>query len=157
MTRTLIFFFLQLNFLYALEVTCNFEEVYGNGEVQNGIFLLKDKKLRYEYFNKDLFTIIAKNNNFFLVHQNNKNNVHKIDHNTEVLELLINISKEYPNIQDIYNTNDIKIKIEKSSIKFIRRISINSEKTNVSINIMNCIYDSINEKYFKHYDFEIYR
>ena len=56
---------LQVNLSFALEVSCNFEEVYGSGDTQQGILLLKDQKLRYQYFDKDLFTIIARDENFF--------------------------------------------------------------------------------------------
>ena len=80
MKKLLIIFLLQINFLHGLEIKCNFEEVYGNGEVQQGIFFLKNQKLRYEYLNKNLFTIIAKNENFFLVNQAHKNNVSKISY-----------------------------------------------------------------------------
>ena len=42
MNKFLIIFLLQVNFLYAIEVKCNFEEVYGNGEVHQGLFFLKN-------------------------------------------------------------------------------------------------------------------
>ena len=38
MNKLLIIFLLQVNVLYAIEVKCNFEEVYGNGEVHQGLF-----------------------------------------------------------------------------------------------------------------------
>ena len=40
---------------------CNFEEVYKNGQIQQGFFLLKDKELRYEYTNHDLYKIFFLN------------------------------------------------------------------------------------------------
>tara|TARA_A200000113_G_scaffold196827_1_gene188070 strand:+ start:435 stop:896 length:462 start_codon:yes stop_codon:yes gene_type:complete len=148
---------LQANLSFALEVSCNFEEVYGSGDTQQGILLLKDQKLRYEYFDKDLFTIIARDENFFLIHRAHKNNVQKITENTKPLEIFIDISSEYPNIDQNYKIDDMKIKIEKSANKFIKRISVNSDSVNVSINLMNCNFDNIDRKYFRIFNFEEYK
>jgi len=148
---------LQANLSFALEVSCNFEEVYGSGDTQQGILLLKDQKLRYEYFDKDLFTIIARDKNFFLIHRAHKNNVQKITENTKPLEIFIDISSEYPNIDKNYKIDDMKIKIEKSTNKFIKRISVNSDSVNVSINLMNCNFDNIDRKYFRIFNFEEYK
>ncbi len=148
---------LQVNLSFALEVSCNFEEVYGSGDTQQGILLLKDQKLRYQYFDKDLFTIIARDENFFLIHHTHKNNVQKITENTKLLETFIEISSEYPNIDKNYKVDDMTIKIEKSANKFIKRISVNSDSVNVSINLMNCKFDNIDRKYFKIFNFEEYK
>ena len=149
----IIFLFLS-NLSFAVEVSCNFEEVYGNGDTQQGLLLLKNQNLRYEYYNKELFTIIARDGNFFLIHRAHKNNVQKITENTKLLKMLIEISLEYPNIQKNYNIEDMKILIEKSADKFIKRISINSDTVNVSINLMECNFDNIERKYFKIFNFE---
>ena len=37
----------------------------------------------------------------------------------------------------------MSIKIEKSKSQFIKRVSINSEELNLSINIMNCNFNEI--------------
>ena len=157
MRKFLLIMLLQANLSFALEVSCNFEEVYGNGDTQQGILLLKDQKLRYEYFDKDLFTIIAREENFFLIHRAHKNNVQKITENTKPLEIFIDISSEYPNIDQNYKIDDMKIKIEKSANKFIKRISVNSDSVNVSINLMNCNFDNIDRKYFRIFNFEEYK
>ena len=154
MKKFLIIFFLQINILYGLEVTCNFEEVYGNGDVQQGLFLLKNQKLRYEYFDKNLFTIIAKNGNFFLINQAHQNNVSKINKNTEILEMFMDIASEYPNLKNKYYYNNTTVIVEKSNNSFIKRVSINAENVNVSINLMDCEYDIIHNKYFNHFNFE---
>ena len=150
---TIIFLFLS-NLSFAVEVSCNFEEVYGNGDTQQGILLLKNQNLRYEYYDKELFTIIARDENFFLIHRAHKNNVQKITENTILLETFIDISSEYPNIKKNYIIDDIKIMIEKSVNKFIKRISVNSDSVNVSINLMNCNFNNIDRKYFKVFNFE---
>ena len=88
--KILIFILFPLNFLSALEVTCNFEEVYKNSEVQQGVFLIKDKMLRYQYYDQDLFTIISKNNSHFLINNRTKV-VQNIKEKTESLNQLITI------------------------------------------------------------------
>ena len=149
----IIFLFLT-NLSFAVEVSCNFEEVYGNGDTQQGILLLKNQNLRYEYYDKELYTIIARDENFFLIHRAHKNNVQKITENTILLETFIDISSEYPNIKKNYIIEDIKIMIEKSADKFIKRISVNSDSVNVSINLVDCNFNNIDRKYFKVFNFE---
>ena len=89
-----------------------------------------------------------------MIHHAHKNNVQKITENTKLLKTLIEISLEYPNIQKNYKIEDMKILIEKSADKFIKRISINSDTVNVSINLMECNFDNIERKYFKVFNFE---
>ena len=153
MKKLLIIFFLQINFLHGFEVKYNFEEVYGNGEVQQGFFFFKNQKLRYEYSNKNLFTIIAKNEKFFLINQAHKNNVSKLNNNTEILEMFMNIAREYPNLKNKYIYNNTNVIVEKSSKGFIKRVSINAEHVNVSINLINCVFEDIHDKYFNHFNF----
>ena len=154
MKKIFFFFFLQVNTAIGVEVLCNFEEVYSNGDIQQGMFLLKDEKLRYEYHDKDLFTIIAKNGKFFLINQSYKNNVSRLNENTEILEMFVNIASEYPNLKNRYNYENSNIIIEKSSNSFIKRVSINSENINVSINLIDCKFETIHDKYFNHFNFE---
>ena len=150
----LIIFLFLTNLSFAVEVSCIFEEVYGNGDTQQGRILLKNQNLRYEYYDKELFTIIARDGNFFLIHRAHKNNVQKITENTKPLETFIDISSEYPNIKKNYIIEDMKIMIEKSADKFIKRISVNSDSVNVSINLMDCDFNSVDRKYFKVFNFE---
>ncbi len=156
MKKLILFILFPLNFSFALEVKCNFEEVYQNSDVQQGIFLIKDKMLRYQYFDEDLFTIISKDNNFYLINNNSKT-VHKINEKTEYIETLIKIISDFPNIKEAYHSTEMNIKIEKSKNKFIKRISINSEELNLSINIMNCKYKEIKKIYFRHFNFEEFK
>ncbi len=136
-------------------MTCNFEEVYQNSEVQQGVFLIKDKMLRYQYYDQDLFTIIIKDNNYFLVN-NRTNIVQNLKEKSETLDQLIEIVSDFPNINSIYNSDNMIIKIEKSSSMFIKRVSVKSEELNLSINIMNCNFDKIDKKYFRHFNFQKY-
>ena len=152
MKKILLLILFPFNLLYAIEVTCNFEEVYQNSEVQQGIFLIKNKMLRYQYYKHDLFTILAKNNKF-LIANNHSKVVQKLNNKTESLEALLEIISDYPNINNSYEYNEMFIKIEKSKKKFLKRVSIQSDKLNLSINIMNCKFNKIDKKYFRHFDF----
>lgn len=156
MKKFLLFILFPLNYLYAVEVKCQFEEVYQNSDVQQGVFLIKDKMLRYEYYDQDLFTIITKNNNFFLVNNRSKI-VQNIKENTESLNQLVEIISDFPNIKNVYNNEKLNVKIEKSANKFIKRVSIKSEDLNLSINILDCKFIEINKKYFRHFNFEEYK
>ena len=49
------------NSIYALEFSCLFEEVYQDGQVQQGTFIIKNKT-RYQYEDKNLYTIIYTQN-----------------------------------------------------------------------------------------------
>tara|TARA_B100001057_G_scaffold332131_1_gene332457 strand:- start:1924 stop:2397 length:474 start_codon:yes stop_codon:yes gene_type:complete len=154
--KKLIFIIIfPLNYLCAFEVTCNFEEVYQNGDVQQGVFLLKDKMLRYQYYDQDLFTIITKRDNYFLI-KNNTKTVQKIEKNTEILEVLMEIISDFPDVEDVYRHNDSIIKIENSSDEFIKRVSVKSQEVNLSINVLNCKFNKIEKKYFRHFNFEEY-
>ena len=155
MKKLIFIIIFPLNYLCAFEVTCNFEEVYQNGDVQQGVFLLKDKMLRYQYYDQDLFTIITKRDNYFLI-KNNTKTVQKIDRNTEILKVLMEIISDFPDVEDIYEYNDSIIKIENSSDEFIKRVSVKSQEVNLSINVLNCKFNKIEKKYFRHFNFEEY-
>ena len=99
MIKFLIFLpLLLVSNLYSLELKCAFEEVYSDGSVQNGFFLIKDKKLRYEYNSDDLFTIFHNDDRFFLVKNNNKEIISNINDNTEIIEELLRISDNFKNV-----------------------------------------------------------
>lgn len=144
-----------MNSLFAVEVTCNFEEVYKNGEVQEGILMLKNNLLRYQYTKDSLFTIISKQNQFYMI-KNDSKVVQKISKNTESLINFMKMASDFPNINDTYRDNNLIIKVEKSEINFIKRLSIQSDEVNLSVNIFNCNFDKVDKKYFKHFNFVEY-
>ena len=152
MKKIILIIFFPINSLFAYEVTCNFEEVYQNSEIQQGVFLIKDEMMRYQYNNQKLFTIIAKNNKYFLI-KNDSKTVQKLNEKTDVLDVLREVVLDFPNLDKIYKKNNLVIKIEKSIDKFIKRISINSDEVNLSINMMNCKFNEIEKKYFNHFNF----
>ena len=155
MKKLVLLFSFYLNSLFAIEVTCNFEEVYKNGEVQEGVLMLNDNLLRYQYTKDNLYTIISKQNQFYLV-RNDSKIVQKLSENTESLKNFIILASDYPNINETYQDNDLFIKVEKSEVAFIKRLSIQSNDINLSVNFFNCNFEPINKKYFRHFNFVEY-
>ena len=49
------FFCLNLS---ALELHCKFEEVYQDNQQQNGLILIKNDHLRYQYYDSKLYTCL---------------------------------------------------------------------------------------------------
>ena len=155
MKKLVLLFSFYLNSLFAIEVTCNFEEVYKNGDVQEGVLMLNDNLLRYQYTKDNLYTIISKQNQFYLI-RNDSKIVQKLSENTESLKNFIILASDYPNINETYQDNDLFIKVEKSDVAFIKRLSIQSNDLNLSVNFFNCNFEPINKKYFMHFNFVEY-
>jgi len=131
-------------------MSCLFEEVYQNGEVQQGFFLIKDDKFRYEYNSKNLFTIIHNQNLFFLIENRNKSEYFKLTENTEILEAILNVIKDYPNFKKNYYFENIKIGIELSNKNIIKRIILLSNDNNLSVYINDCDFSSIKNLFFSY-------
>tara|TARA_Y200000002_G_scaffold301088_1_gene256180 strand:- start:1663 stop:2136 length:474 start_codon:yes stop_codon:yes gene_type:complete len=150
--KLVLLFSFYFNSLLAIEVTCNFEEVYKNGEVQEGVMMLNDNLLRYQYTKDNLFTIISKQNQFYLI-RNDSKTVQKLSDNTESLKNFIILASDYPDINETYQDKDLFIKVEKSEVAFIKRLSIQSNDISLSVNFFNCKFQPINKKYFRHFNF----
>ncbi len=144
--------------LHSLELKCAFEEVYSDGSVQNGFFLIKDKKLRYEYYSDDLFTIFHNDERFFLVKNNNKEIVSAINENTEIIKELLNIANNFPNVEEEYMSENLNIKLEKNAQgNFFKRISILSREIKLSIYLNSCKNSEIKSRFFIHNPFFDYK
>ena len=115
--RYLFIFFFIINFKVTLakSVKCEFEEVYQDGSIQSGDMLFSDGLLRYEYYDKQLFTIIF-NNDYFVIRNDNKNSVSKLN-NDLVLNELKSLINNYPNIKTFYSKDNVNIKIHESKDK----------------------------------------
>ncbi len=111
--------------------------------------------MRYQYYNQELFTIIAKNKKYFLI-KNDSKIVQKLIEKTDVFDTLREIVLDFPKLKNIYKKNNLVIKIEKSTDQFIKRVSINSDEVNLSINMINCKFNEIEKKYFNHFNFVEY-
>ena len=148
--RYLIIFFLIINFKVseAKSIKCDFEEVTQDVSIQSGSMQFLDGLLRYEYDDKQLFTIIF-NNDYFVIRNDNKNSVSKLN-NDLILNELKSVIKNYPNIKTFYSNDDINIKIHESKDNnFMKRISINSPDANLSIYFLNCNFEDIPKRYFQ--------
>ncbi len=151
---TLCLFASNLN---SQTLKCYFEEVYLDGSNQNGYFLIQDNKLRYEYLSKDLYTLFYNHDDFYLVKNNNNNQTQKIKENTEIIDELIEIYKNFPNLNQNYSTENFEIELEKSlTSKFYKRISIKSPQLNMSIYLNDCSFSFVHEKYFQYNPYFIY-
>ena len=148
--RYLLIFFLIITFKdsVAKSVKCEFEEVYQDGSIQSGDMLFHDGLLRYEYYDKQLFTIIF-NKDYFVIRNDNQNIVNKLE-NDAILNELRNIITNYPKIKSSYSQNGVEIKIQNSKeINFPKRISINSDEVNLSIYFINCNFGDFPKRYFQ--------
>lgn len=146
---SIIIFFIP-NFIYAIELKCDFEEVYKTGEIQQGFFLIKDQNLRYEYLEKSLFKIFYVDGDIIVVENKDGTKKKQINQKNTAIDYLMEIAHDFPNIQDRYEFNDVKINIEKNiSNDFIKRISFKSNKINMSLYPLNCNFKPINGLFFK--------
>ena len=155
MIKKLILLFLFFSHsTWAIELQCFFEEVYDNSQTQQGLVLIKNNKLRYEYFDKNLFTIFRNNNEFIVVENAQTEVFKKISQNTIVLNKITVIANQYPNIKEIYEEEDLTILLEKNETGvFVRRIGILSEKLNMSIFLNDCKEVSVSDKYLKFFPY----
>ena len=145
----LTIFFMSLS-LNSLAFSCDFEEGHANGTVNQGIVLLKEDKLRYEYLNKDLFIIFVDGKETYLFDKT-KQKVKNIKQNLDAIQIIMKLADKFPNIENDFEENDIKIKIEfNKDINFIKRISIDSKRARLSLYLNNCLLDKpINNIFFK--------
>lgn len=139
-----------------MEIKCQFEEVYQNGDIQQGIILIKDNNIRYQYNAVELYTIIVKGDNFILI-DNKYQNLQTLDENIDVFKILVDALKNYPNIENQYKNENVLINIERSSGSFIKRISLVSPDVNLSLNFLSCVELNINNEYFNYFDFKVFK
>lgn len=153
----LFVFFNIFKNIYAIELFCKFEEVYKNGDIQQGIFLVKDDKFRYEYNSKNLYTIIHNQNIFLLIENRDTTKFLKIDKNTEVLEAILKIIQDYPDFKNNYHLDNATIKLEFNNNRSIKRIVVLSNKINLSVYINDCESILIKNMYFSYSPFFRYK
>ena len=152
--KLVVFFLLFSHSTWAIELQCIFEEVYENSQTQQGLVLIKNNKLRYEYFDKNLFTIFRHNNEFLVVENAQPEIFKKINQNTIALNKITEIANQYPDIKEIYEEEDLTILLEKNETGFfVRRIGILSENLNMSIFLNDCKEVSLSDKYLKFFPY----
>lgn len=156
-TLYIIFCICYVSVAFSFEIECKFEEVYSDGSMQQGLFLLKEQRLRYQYFDKNLYTIFKKKDNFYLVHNRDLESFQKIpEEQTVLLDKITKIANDYPNIKNYYQSDQIQITLEKSENNFFKRIAIVSDELSMSIYINNCEQKKIEERLFSFFPFYQY-
>ena len=134
----------------ARSINCYFEEVYQNGQVQEGLILIQNNNIRYEYFDNTLYTLIYKfDQQLYLIDNQNRNNIQAVETNKEFFYNLIKLYDQYPNINDEIRINDFKFSIEKSrKFDFFKRIAVRSNQINLSLYFNNCEETLLDYKLF---------
>ena len=147
LTLISIFFF---NSIYALEFSCLFEEVYQDGQVQQGTFIIKKNKTRYQYEDKNLYTIIYAHKTMKVIHNHQKTLLNSNKTQRYLFENLTNIASEFPNINEEYQIDEYTLKFEKyQNNMFLKRISISSDiNVNLSVYFYDCKNKEIYDIYF---------
>ena len=143
----IIFTFISFK-VSASEFKCNFEEVYSNGEIQPGLLLIKKDKLRYEYLKKELFTLLFVNNKIFSIDNRDRKKAHVIEDQNNLINDIMKIYADFPNIKKSYVKNGKVFDIEISKENFIKRLAIKSNSLNLSIYFFDCLRGDIENKYF---------
>ncbi len=142
----LLIIFSLTNSLNAKNVSCEFEEVYKNGDTHQGFFLLNNNQIRYEYYNDNLYTLLYLNEKMYVANNNERNKVQLLHENNDLIPELIDIYSNYPDISSKYTLKNYDIKIEKNK-NFIKRLVIKSNELNLSIYLINCNFNLIEKKY----------
>jgi len=154
----LIIFFFTAAHGKDISYQCKFEEVHNNGEIHQGIILISDKKLRYEYFNENLYTLIHKENNLYLIRNSQNNFYEKIQKNKNLFDLIIKVSEDYPNFKKNYHEGDHTLIIEKNhKNNFLKRIGVITPQIKLSIYFNDCLHKDIEHKFFSFSPFFEYK
>ena len=135
--------------LFAKELYCEFEEVYSTGDIQQGFFLMKDKNIRYEYFDINYYTIFFNNKDLVVVNNKDRNLKNYEYQYIGLFKSLYQLTNNFPNNPNQFNIDEYFIKLELSKEhKFYKRISIKSDEINLSIFLNDCSFINIDDKYF---------
>lgn len=144
---------LTISALHAFQGQCRFEEVYKNGEVQQGLLWYQEQNFRYEYKNKNLFTIIKNNQKTYLINNHNKV-YHLYEDPYNIIKTIIEVIENQGTGNFTYETEDIKIIVEeRQNSQFIKRIGVTSPNGSFSIYLNDCKSNNFSEKIFLHFPF----
>ena len=143
--------------VFALEVTCQFEEVYMDGSHQQGVFFFDNNKLRYQYNNPQLYTLVYDNFELYAVQNNNTHVYQLVIDRHNIVNSLKDISNDYPNFEKNYKFSNQEVVVETNEKKnFIKRLVFKSERLNLSIYFQDCKFAKINPKLFSYKNFMSY-
>jgi len=155
MFKFFLFFLAFPSILLSNSLTCKFEEVYPNGDMQIGRIFIQDSKIRYQYQNQDLYTLIYKTDNLYFIRNREPDKFEKITKNKNLFGEIMNIYNDFPNIELEQQFDNLNISIElNQNKKFIKRMRILSEDTTLSIYFIDCDNNTIPKKYFQHNPFQ---
>lgn len=137
------------NITLSSQLKCNFQEVYQDGQIQNGILFLGSNQIRYQYNDEKLFTLIYHNNEIlYSVSNQNSSELDQINHNKEIFKTILDI-KDNNNISETLHLDGMQVDIEKNKKdKFVKRLAIKSKDLNMSIFFIDCIEKEIDKKLF---------
>lgn len=137
------------NITLSSQLKCNFQEVYQDGQIQNGILFLGSTQVRYQYNDEKLFTLIYHNNEIlYSVSNQNSSELDQINHNKEIFKTILDI-KDNNNISETLHLDGMQVDIEKNKKdKFVKRLAIKSKDLNMSIFFIDCIEKEIDKKLF---------
>ena len=134
----------------AIELKCDFEEVYMDGSMQNGFLYIKEDLARYEYTDPQLFSLIKRSEKFYIKRNDKTEIVSEVKENTELVNTVINVISDFPNIEQRFQIDEYKIYFEPSKKDdFIKRISIKSDQRNLSVYFNDCENTLIDKKLFE--------
>ena len=123
----------------ALEVECQFEEVYLDGSTQQGSFFFQQGMLRYQYTNPQLYTLIYDLDRLYLVQNFNITTYQVIRDDKNIIELLKRVTDDFPNIKKEYVIEEQIFLLETSKTNnFIKRLGIMSDHLSLSIYFNDC-------------------
>lgn len=154
MFRYLFFCTLFPILLSAKSLSCKFEEVYPSGEIQTGKIYIQDSKMRYQYQNQDLYTLIYKTDSLYFIRNREPDKFEKITKNKELFSEIMQIYKNFPNIELDQQFDDLSISIElNKKQELIKRMAILSKDLSLSIYLIDCDESIIPKNYFDHNPF----
>ena len=123
----------------ALEVECQFEEVYLDGSTQQGSFFFQQGMLRYQYTNPQLYTLIYDLDRLYLVQNFNITTYQVIRDDKNIIELLKRVTDDFPNTKKEYVIEEQIFLLETSKTNnFIKRLGIMSDHLSLSIYFNDC-------------------
>ena len=123
----------------ALEVQCQFEEVYLDGSTQQGSFFFQQGMLRYQYTNPQLYTLIYDLDRLYLVQNFNITTYQVIRDDKNIIELLKRVTDDFPNTKKEYVIEEQIFLLETSKTNnFIKRLGIMSDHLSLSIYFNDC-------------------
>lgn len=146
----IIFFLFFSNITISSQLKCNFQEIYQDGQIQNGILFLGSNQVRYQYNDETLFTLIYHNNEIlYSVSNQNASELVQINHNKKIFQTILDLKDKKNNFPETLHLDGMQVNIEKNQKdKFVKRLAIKSKDLNMSIFFINCIEKEIDKKYF---------